>query len=184
MIELRTDRIRLVALTAWQLRLFLADQRQLESELGYSISRSIVYEPVPRAIHMKLAMMEAIDPDTTVDKAEETRPNHLWLTYWLIVIIGEAFGAGLIGFKGRPDDRGQVEIGYGIDAAYRNQGYTTEAVEALIAWAFQAPECRAVIAPGTYRSNIASNRVLAKVGMRVCAETPETVSWRIEKVAR
>jgi RimJ/RimL family protein N-acetyltransferase len=175
MVELMTERLRLVALTVGQLRLFLVDHRQLESELGFSISRSIVDEPVPRAIRMKLAKMDAIDPDNG--------PDHLWTTYWLMVITGEAFGAGLIGFKGRPDDRGQVEIGYGIDAAYRNRGYTTEAVEALISWAFRAPECRAVIAPDTLRSNVASNRVLAKVGMRVCAETPETVSWRIEKAA-
>jgi ribosomal-protein-alanine N-acetyltransferase len=52
-----------------------------------------------------------------------------------------------------------VEIGYGIDPAYRNRGYMTEAVRGLIDWAFRDPRCRSITAPNTERSNIASNHV-------------------------
>jgi ribosomal-protein-alanine N-acetyltransferase len=97
------------------------------------------------------------------------------------LLAGRPYGAGLAGFKGVPDGQGEVEIGYGIDPACQGQSYATEAVRALIAWAFQSPECTSVIAPNTKRSNIASNRVLGKVGMRIYAETAEAISWRIDK---
>ena len=78
---------------------------------------------------------------------------------------------------------GEAEIGYGIDLTYRGQGYTTEAVRALIAWAFDNPGCRSVIAPDTPHSNVGSNRVLEKAGMSVYEESPEALSWRIERPA-
>jgi ribosomal-protein-alanine N-acetyltransferase len=74
-----------------------------------------------------------------------------------------------------------VEIGYGIDPYTRRQGYTTEAVQALIDWAFSHPECRSIVAPGTLKANIASNRVLEKVGMWVVDESADTLSWAITR---
>ena len=59
----------------------------------------------------------------------------------------------------------------------------SEAVTAMIQWAFQSPNCLYVIAPGTVRANTASCRVLERVGMHVYDETEETLSWRIEKTA-
>lgn len=43
---------------------------------------------------------------------------------------------GICGFKGRPDRRGSVEIGYSVLRRFRIQGYATEAVARLVAWAF------------------------------------------------
>lgn len=168
--EIRTDRLVLIALTLDQLRLYLDAPEKLEWELGFPISRDYLTAPARRAIAMKLARMSTVAPVL-----------HPWYTYWLVVVAGEPFGAGLAGFKGAPGPDGTVEIGYGIDPAYRNRGYTTEAARALITWAFQNPDCRAVIAPGTPKDNIASNRVLARVGMQVYHETGEALSWRIER---
>ena len=73
------------------------------------------------------------------------------------VIIGDG------GFKGPPADDGTVEIGYSLVQPYRNRGYTTEAVKALVSWAFQHPQVTRVIAE-TQLGNIASIRVLQKAG--------------------
>ena len=108
---------------------------------------------------------------------------HAWYTYWLIVIADLPFGAGMAGFKGVPDKHGEAEIGYGIDPAYRRKGYMTEAVRELIAWAFREPECRAVVARGVMRSNIASQKVLVHAGMSVYDETDDTLSYRISRAA-
>jgi len=73
------------------------------------------------------------------------------------VLIGDG------GFKGPPDEEGTVEIGYSRLQPYRNRGYTTEAVKALVGWAFQHPQVTWVIAearPG----NTVSIRVLQKAG--------------------
>jgi ribosomal-protein-alanine N-acetyltransferase len=168
MLEIRTERLQLVALTFSQLGLYVAAPWQLEQELGLSVSRAIVTDPLRKAIEIKLSKMKLVE-------------EHPWYTYWLIVIAGEPYGAGLAGFKGSPNNQGEVEIGYGIDPACRNRGYMTEAVRGLIDWAFEDPRCRSIIAPNTERSNIASNRVLEKVGMRVSTETEEALDWRLDK---
>jgi len=170
MLEIQTARLRLVALTSQHLELYLTLPDQLEQILDVSISQEVRTGTVERAIGMKLSKMAQADVK-----------DHAWYTYWLVIATSQLVGAGLAGFKGIPDSQGIVEIGYGIAPAFQGEGYTTEAVQALIAWAFQAPECKSVIAPHTKRSNVASNRVLAKVGMRAYAETAEDISWRIDK---
>ncbi len=114
---------------------------------------------------MKLAKLAHVEP-----------AREAWYTYWLVVIRDAAFGAGLAGFKGFPDQNGEVEIGYGIDPDYQRQGYTTEAVQRLIAWAFEESACRSVVARDTKKWNAASLRVLSKVGMRVYARISKTPS--------
>jgi ribosomal-protein-alanine N-acetyltransferase len=170
MYDIQTERLRLIALTAEQLRLYLADPQELERELGFPISRLVITDRVRRAIGMKLSKMALAD-----------EKNHPWYTYWLVVVTSEPFGAGLVGFKGYPDESGEAEIGYGIDPNHQDEGYTTEAVKAMIDWAFQEPHCTSVIAPNTQKSNPASNRVLEKVGMRICQETDDALFWRTDK---
>ena len=167
--EIQTQRLRLVALTLDQLDLCLEDPDRLEQELGVSTSPNLVDDPARRTIGFKTKKMSKL--------ATELHP---WHTFWLVVIAAERCGVGLAGFKREPDERGEVEIGYGIDPAHRNRGYTTEAVEVLIAWAFQDPACRSILAD-TLKDNGASNRVLLKVGMKLYHETEDGLCWKIER---
>lgn len=170
MSRIRTERLNLLPLSLEQLSLYLTEPKGLERELRFPVSRAIVTERVQRAIGMKIAKM-----------TEAARSIHAWHTYWLIVIAEESYGAGLAGFKGYPGSRGEVEIGYGIDPAYQGKGYMTEAVRALIDWAFREPDCQSIIAPETQKSNVASNRVLEKVGMHIYHETDVALYWRIDR---
>jgi ribosomal-protein-alanine N-acetyltransferase len=167
---LHTERLDLVPLSPVQLRLYLEQPAQLEQELGMPVSRAILTERVQRAIAMKLAKMAHVEP-----------ARFVWYTYWLLVIRAVPYGAGLAGFKGFPDANGEAEIGYGIDPRYQRQGYMTEAVQSLIAWAFQEPACRSVVARDTQKSNVASLRVLAKAGMKVYAESEDALWLRVER---
>jgi RimJ/RimL family protein N-acetyltransferase len=166
---IKTKRLELISLNRILLGNFLDQEDLFFRELGPA-SRLIITPIIRKAIRMKLSKMDQSSP--------EELP---WITYWLIRVPPEGFGAGLIGFKGLPDQNGVVEVGYGIDPEFRNLGYTTEALQGLIRWAFEDQRCRRIIAPDTLRSNLASNRVLEKVGMFIYAETPETLSWCIEK---
>ena len=58
----------------------------------------------------------------------------------------------------------------------------TEALQGMIRWAFQDPRCNRILAPDTLRSNLASNRVLEKVGMQVYQEKRVSLSWCLDKV--
>lgn len=170
MLEIQTERLRLIPLSMDQLRCYIPNPEILEQELGFAVSRDIVTDRLRRAVSMKISKMERIDPS-----------EHAWYTYWLIIVKETPYGAGLAGFKGLADAQGQVEIGYGIDPGYRNKGYMSEAVKGLIEWAFRDERCKAVIAPDKKRWNVASQRVLENAGMRVYAEREDALDWRIDK---
>ena len=165
---LRTQRLSLIALDAGQLRAFLDAPEKLEAELGLTLSRAVVTGAVRGAIAIKLARMERMDAR-----------HHPWFTYWLVVEESLRFGAGLVGYKGLPDHNGEIEIGYGIDPAYQNKGYITEAVQALVRWAFHQPACQAVAAQVI--KNPASERVLEKAGFRLVSILEGESSWRLTK---
>lgn len=166
--SLRTQRLHLVPLTLPQLQLCLTDLPALEAGLGLSISRDVLTERVQGAIRKKVEKMTGMQ--------ETHRP---WQTYWLIVVSAEDFGAGLAGFKGVPNEHGATEIGYGIDPAYRNQGYTSEAVKALVDWALGHPFCNTVTA--TAVENPASRRLLEKLGAHLIAEDETSTSWEFTR---
>lgn len=90
------------------------------------------------------------------------------------VVIGD------MGFKGGPDAAGAVEIGYSIIPEYRNQGYATEMARNLIAWAFQQPAIRLVVAE-CLDDNAGSIKVLEKLGMRRLASEGNMLKWEIWK---
>jgi len=168
---IQTQRLNLIPLTPDQLQLFLTDLHQLEDDVGFAIDRDNDNETVRRAINIKISKMTNADP-----------AQHAWLTYWLIVFADKSMGVGMAGFKGIPNQRGEVEIGYGLAPQFRRRGFTTEAVEALIKWAFQHHECLAILAD-TDPLNTASQRVLEKVGMAMVQKTDEALFWRINKTS-
>src|SRR5579863_6643844 len=55
----------------------------------------------------------------------------------LFVIVEKSSGqsVGGIGFKGMPNERGEVEVGYGVCPSRQRQGVATEALDALCAFA-------------------------------------------------
>jgi RimJ/RimL family protein N-acetyltransferase len=69
---------------------------------------------------------------------------------------------GNAGFKGPPTE-GSVEIGYSLLEAQQRNGYCTEAVRALVAWAFQHATVGTIVAH-TLPAKRPSMRVLEKCG--------------------
>ena len=166
--SIRTQRLLLFPLTLSQLKLGLTDLPALEAKLGLSISRDVLTERVEGAIRKKIKKMTAMD-----------EAYHPWQTYWLIIISENNFGAGLAGFKGAPNENGSTEIGYGLDPVYQNQGFTSEAVKALVNWAFQHSFCNTVTA--TDVENPASRRLLEKIGACFVAEDETSTSWEFTR---
>lgn len=88
--------------------------------------------------------------------------NRLWYTPWQMTLKDGAVSIGDLCFKG-PARGNAVEIGYGILPAYEGRGYATEAVRAMIRWAFDHENVVFVEAE-TEPDNMASQRVLQKCG--------------------
>jgi [ribosomal protein S5]-alanine N-acetyltransferase len=80
----------------------------------------------------------------------------------LVVRQADGLVIGEIGFVGPPRE-GAVTIGYAIVPSARRQGYATEAISALSAWALGEPDVREVRAQ-TLRDNEPSIRALLLAG--------------------
>ena len=78
---------------------------------------------------------------------------------------------GELCFKGLSEE-GIAEIGYGIEEDYREHGYATEAVSALVDWALKQTGATCVTAE-TVDANIASQIVLKKSGFMPTGEIGE-----------
>jgi RimJ/RimL family protein N-acetyltransferase len=95
-----------------------------------------------------------------------------WMLWYVLravlpgaVAAGESrpTAVGVCGFKGLPDEDGTVEIGYSVLPGHQRKGYASEAVAALVEWAFAHDEVRRVIAE-TFPDLGASVRVLERNG--------------------
>ena len=109
--------------------------------------------------------------------ARSHRDQRLWYAVWDIRLKHTGVLAGDLSFKGLDPD-GMAEIGYGMRKPYENQGFMTEAVAAMVKWAFRQSGVKSVEAE-TEPGNLASQRVMEKAGFqptgRVGAEGPRFV---------
>jgi RimJ/RimL family protein N-acetyltransferase len=88
---------------------------------------------------------------------------------------------GVAGFKGPPDAEGEVEIGYSVVASEQRRGVCTEAVAALLAFAFANQSVRFVSAHTlSGDETTASRRVLERAGFAGPISTDEEGVVRYE----
>lgn len=83
-------------------------------------------------------------------------------------VIERASGrlVGDVGLCGIPGEPGVVKVGYTIAPPYQGRGYGTEAMRALVAYAFDELGVEVVRAYAD-AENVASHRVAEKIGMRL-----------------
>ncbi len=84
---------------------------------------------------------------------------------WSIAAANSSEVLGAAGFTGPPDDHGLVWVGYSLYADHRGMGFATEAVAALLGWAF-AREQVAVVLATIAPDNRPSQAVASRVGLR------------------
>ncbi|MBU8898686.1 hypothetical protein DRW03_31785 [Corallococcus sp. H22C18031201] len=159
--HLRTTRLELKPFTQHLAREAMEDRRRFESALGVRVHPAWPGRDVAEALPFFASQPALGEWDTLLVHTRDS------------VLVGD------MGFKGGPDEHGDVELGYSVVPEYRQQGLATEAARAMVAWAFQQPGVRAVVAECT-RDNAASIGVLRRVGFRpVPNEDPLLLRWRI-----
>ncbi len=161
-----SERLILKPLTHEQLVKYIKNDGSLEAELGLNPTQNII------SPELKEALEETILPNVA-DKLK----NHLFSTLWSIVLKAENRIVGDICFVGEPDAQGEVEIGYGTYEAFRGNGYMTEAVACLIAWA-KKNEVKSVFAQ-TAKDNPASYSILQKNNFEKVGEDDSLYNWRL-----
>ncbi|MCB0532712.1 MAG: GNAT family N-acetyltransferase [Lewinellaceae bacterium] len=165
--HLESARLRLIPLNYDQLLAYLQPDFQLETALGL--------EKIPRTISPRLN--KAIH-QTLLPAVADPSKNYLFCTIWTIVDKAQNQMVADLCFKGAPNEHGEIELGYGTYDAFRGQGYMTEAVQAIAAWAFAQPGVTAILAE-TNLDNIASQRILEKNKFTQTKTTEESIWWKL-----
>lgn len=95
---------------------------------------------------------------------------------WMVVKKEDMIVIGDAGFKGEPDENGEVEIGFGIIEEEQRKGYGYEVASALINWASQNGNVK-VIKADCLIDNIPSINLLRKCGMCETYRDSELIYW-------
>jgi len=166
MIIQTTDRLRLVAGTEALAAAELEGRRKLSKLL-----EALVPETWPPD-----NLRDVLDYFYALYKEHPTWEG--WLTWYAVRIDNDyPILCGGVGFKGPPDERGMVEIGYSVLPEFQGQGLATEAVAGIVQWAKQQPEVREIEAE-TNTDNEASIRVLEKNSFVCAGAGPEPNTLR------
>jgi len=116
-----------------------------------------------------------------INKLEENTSESGWWTY-LPIHKSENKLIGSGGYKGKPTQGGEIEIGYEIAPKYRNQGFATEFTIALIENAFKDDYVKLISAHTLGEFN-PSTKVLLKCGFEKVDELndpDEGIIWKWE----
>ncbi len=97
--------------------------------------------------------------------------NPLAAPYLLRVAVLRSEGVivGSAGFHDLPDGDGMIEIGLGVEEAYRRQGFAVEMLRGMWAWVIDQPGVRTLrytVSP----DNVASQRIIAGFGFAYCGQ--------------
>ena len=166
---IHTPRLRLLTCQLPHLEAIVREPKSLGPLLGVCIPDG--WPVHPEAYACVLAVLRA-------------DPLLVYTGWWLYLFLDPERRAlvGCGGFRGNPTTQGVVEVGCEIAPAYRGQGLATEAVRALVRYAFTRPCVTAVEAHSLAGRN-AQARVLEKAGFRKLARNKELRDgvwcWRI-----
>jgi len=156
-IRLRTTRLEVISNTLEMARAERDDPSRLLSEFEIRLA-----QPWPPPLNDEASLA------WTISVLEANGDRAGWGGWYICLPGGDgepALAIGGCGFKGLPDSNGTVEIGYSVLEEHQRRGYASEAIGALVAWAFAQPGVRRVVAE-TYPELIGSLGVLRKLGFK------------------
>jgi len=108
-----------------------------------------------------------------------------WVQFTVLTLDGDRL-VGDVGLRVDGDEQGVILVGYTMDPAAQNKGYATEAVGALVEYAFDTLGADLVRAYAE-ASNVASIRVADKVGMPVVdrfTHDEDDQTWHVVRMER
>lgn len=97
---------------------------------------------------------------------------------FVLVRTEDGRAVGAMGFHGAPDEEGRAEVGYDLAENARGNGYATEALHALSAWALARDDLKLLFA-AIDRTNAPSQRVIARAGFTRVSEDVEQYAYEL-----
>ncbi|HTF31571.1 MAG TPA: GNAT family N-acetyltransferase [Flavitalea sp.] len=161
-----TKRLLIAALDNFQLNLYIGANNRLENELGLKSGDRVVSKD----------LQQMSDQVTIPAMRNANEGNYYFYTIWIVIDKAQNSLVAELGFKGTPNTRGEIEIGYGTLPLFQGKGYMTEAVDGMLGWAKNFPGVRSVVAE-TENTNSSSIRVLEKNGFQLVSKRGEMLIW-------
>lgn len=149
--KIETENLTLIACDKQTLEYALAGNRLLSDHINVTVPDNWT-EFGARALKYSL------------DKLKSGKSEFGWWTY-LPIHKADNKLIGSCGYKGQPNENGEVEIGYEIKTEYRDKGLATELAKALVENAFNFETVNSVQAHTLGEIN-ASTKVLSKCGFQ------------------
>lgn len=162
---IESERLELVLLSPTQLKFWIEDISSLEKELNVSYRA----EPI-EGFFIEILRRQLI----TTQKDPE---NFMWHSFWFLVRKNDRVVVGSAYFKNVPNENREVEIGYGLGKEFEHNGYMTEAVKTMCAWALRQDTVSSVIAE-TDLKGLASQRILRRCDFKKYRQG-DTLWWRL-----
>ena len=166
---IETNNLRIQPLSHQQLLFYVKNDLSLERDLAVAEIERTITKKVETVLSKFIIPTVAQNPQTA-----------LFYTFWSIVHKASNTLVADLCFKGPPDENGEIEIGYGTYDSFKNRGIMTEAVKAIVAWAFSQNGVTAVVAE-TDPLNLASHRVLEKNGFQMGFLVDNNIGWTLPK---
>lgn len=170
-VQVETQRLILIPLTASQLRLWIDRPTELQCQLDCTCRTASLGETFWDIVRAQAEITES-DPE-----------NYCFHSFWFLVRKCDRVVVGSADFKDLPDAEQTVEIGYGLEPEFEHQGYMTETVDAMCTWALNRTDIRRVIAE-TDSDGFASQRILKRCGFHRFerpSNQEDTIWWAREK---
>lgn len=163
---IETERLLLLPLNYEQLVKYVKSDYSLEADLQLNNTNRTI----------SADLLEALEIGILPNVAKK-RNNYLYFTLWTLILKSENRMVGDLCFKGEPNAKGEIEIGYGTYDDFQGKGYMTEAVGGMIKWAADQPQVKYMLAE-TEKTNFASFRVLERNEFKMVQEFPNLFLWR------
>lgn len=168
LLNLETDRLILIPVTY-----------EITSELSNGGTKEV--EKLGLRTNGKWPRQDTMDILPFVNRAFEESEKPSGYEFWMMALKENMNIIGDIGFKGKPDENGEVEIGYGIIEEEHGRGYGTEALRVMLKWALGQQEVT-VVKADCLIDNIPSIKILEKCGMKEINRDEELIYWELRNI--
>jgi len=162
--NIMTDRLILIPVTLQMTTLLLCDNRTEIEHIGIQMSE---HWPTP-------------DTKDILPMVHETLKRHgapSGFEFWMILCKDNNMVIGDIGFHGKPDKNGEVEVGFGLVREVWNKGYGYEALKGIVDW-IKMQEGIKTLKADCLIDNVASRRILEKIGLEEIYRNDEYIFWK------
>lgn len=167
MLEISTERLKILPLNEHTLELSITDFNEMEKVLGLTVTDKNIGLREKNVFKIRL------------NDVKNNHIKYLWYTTWIVISKSENRIIGHIMIKGYPNEKGEVIIGYYMQERYRGNGYMNEAINKLKSWIFLNLDVKYIVAD-TLKTNIISQNLLKKIGMEFYKEDDECLWWRLK----